>query len=58
MPLSATGHVLIIWMRFFEQVTELIGKGRALNVVYVDFSKVFGEVPHGMVLFWLEFCEQ
>eukprot|EP00061_Rhincodon_typus_P018758 g48066.t1 len=31
----------------FENVTKHIDKGRAMDVVYMDFSKAFDKVPHG-----------
>ena len=36
---------LINLIRFFEEVTEMIDEGRAVDVVYMDFSKAFDKVP-------------
>jgi len=39
-------------MSFYDQVTCLVdeGKGEAVHVVYLDFSKVFDTVPHPILL--------
>jgi len=34
-------------IRFFKEVTKIIDEGRAVDVVYMDFSKAFDKVPHG-----------
>ena len=33
-------------VEFFENVTKHIDGGRAVDVVYMDFSKAFDKVPH------------
>eukprot|EP00061_Rhincodon_typus_P016653 g44980.t1 len=35
---------------FFEEVTKVIDEGRAVDVVYVDFSKAFDKDPHGRLI--------
>ena len=35
--------------RVFEEVTKMI-EGRAVDVVYMDFSKAFDKVPHGTLV--------
>eukprot|EP00061_Rhincodon_typus_P014533 g41604.t1 len=35
---------LINLIEFFEEVTKVINKGRAMDVVYMDFSKAFDKV--------------
>ena len=35
---------------FFEEVTKEIDEGRAVDVVYMDFSKKIDKVPHGRLV--------
>ena len=37
-------------VEFFEVVTKTIDEGRAVDVVYMDFSKAFDKVPHGRLV--------
>ncbi|PLS49478.1 hypothetical protein CYV29_15670, partial [Carnobacterium maltaromaticum] len=37
-------------IEFFEEVTKLIDEGRAVDVIYMDFSKAFDKVPHGRLM--------
>jgi len=37
-------------IEFFEEVTRNIDQGRAVDVVYMDFSKAFDKVPHGKLI--------
>jgi len=35
---------------FYDQVTHLEDEGKAVDVVYLDFSKAFDTVPHSDLL--------
>jgi len=35
---------------FYDQVTCLVDEGKAVDVVYLDFSKAFNAVPHNNLL--------
>lgn len=37
-------------IEFFEEVTKMIDEGKAVDVVYMDFSKAFDKVPHGRLV--------
>ena len=40
---------------FLEDVTKTIDEGKALDVIYLDFSKAFDKVPHKRLLHKIKF---
>eukprot|EP00061_Rhincodon_typus_P013739 g40299.t1 len=37
-------------IEFFEEVTKMINEGKVIDIVQMDFSKVFDKVPHSRLL--------
>jgi len=35
---------------FYDQLTHLVVEEKAVDVIYLDFSKAFGTVPHSILL--------
>lgn len=41
-------------LEFFEEVTKILDKGEAVDLVYLDFAKAFDKVPHQRLIKKLE----
>ncbi|KAK4807856.1 hypothetical protein QYF61_007762 [Mycteria americana] len=41
---------LTILISFYDKVTRLVDEGKAVDVVYLDFSKAFGTISHSILL--------
>ncbi|KAK4807886.1 LOW QUALITY PROTEIN: hypothetical protein QYF61_007792 [Mycteria americana] len=41
---------LTILISFYDKVTRLVDEGKAVDVVYLDFSKAFGTLSHSILL--------
>ena len=39
-----------VWQTWFHSVTCLVDEGKAVDVVYLDFSKAFDTVPHNILM--------
>jgi len=44
------GSCLTNQISCYDQVTRLVHEGKAVDIVYLDFSKAFDTVPHSTLL--------
>ena len=49
-PIGKGRSCLTNLIEFLEEVTKMIDEGRAVDVVYMDFTKAFDKVPHGRLV--------
>ena len=49
-----TGRSCLSLLSFFDQVSEGVDTGTAIDVIYLDFAKAFDKVPHERLLYKLD----
>lgn len=42
---------------FYDKVTHLVDRGTVVDVIFLNFSKVFESIPHSIFLDKLSHCE-
>lgn len=50
MGLEKTDPALTSLISFYDQVTHLLDEGKAVDIVYLDFSKTFDTSSHSILL--------